>query len=52
MKLTSLLYKAARMSATATAVTSGKPSRVARRIKNKAVGRVLARSGFWRALWK
>lgn len=52
MKLTSLLYRAARLSADVDAVTSGDPKRVNRRIKNKLVGRGLARAGFWRWLWK
>jgi hypothetical protein len=34
------------------AITSGKPRRVARRAKNIAVGRMLRRAGFWRTLWK
>ena len=52
MNLTRFLFRAARLSATAAAVTSAKPRRIARRAKNATVGRVLARSGFWRALWK
>lgn len=52
MKLTSLLFRAARLSATAAAVKSGKSRRITRRAKNVAVGRVLARSGFWRTLWR
>lgn len=52
MNLTSLLLKAARTSATLSAVASGKPRRIVRRAKNVAVGRALRRVGFWRALWK
>ena len=52
MKLTSFLFRAARLSATAAAVTSGKPRRIARRAKNVAVGRELARRGFWKFLYK
>lgn len=52
MSLTSQLYKAARLSADARAVASGDPKKIARRAKNKAVGRALARSGFWKGLWR
>lgn len=46
--LTSLLFKLARASADAKAVSSG---RLGRRIKNKVLGRALAKMGFWRKLW-
>ena len=46
------LYRAARLSNDISAVASGKPSRVARRAKNVAVGRSLGKAGVWRALWK
>jgi hypothetical protein len=49
MSLTSSLYRAARLSADARAVKRG---RVPRRVKNKMVGRSLARAGVWRFLWK
>lgn len=52
MKLTRFLFRAARLSATVSAVTSGKPRRIKRRAKNIVVGRVLRRIGFWRWLWK
>jgi hypothetical protein len=51
LNVTGLLYRAARLSNDAGAVTSGKPSRIARRAKNKILGRVLARLRFWRFLW-
>jgi hypothetical protein len=51
MTLTRLLFHAPRLSATAGAIASGHPGRIARRAKNLAVGRVLARGGVWRALW-
>ena len=50
--IVSSLFSLARTAATASAVASGKPRRVARRAKNIAVGRVLRRAGFWRTLWK
>jgi hypothetical protein len=49
LSTTSKLFKAARVSASARAVSQGK---VPRRAKNVAVGRTLGRAGFWRALWK
>ena len=52
MTLTSFLFKAARLSADASAVASGHPKRIIRRVKNHVVGRVLTRAGFWRFLWK
>jgi hypothetical protein len=52
VNLTSQLYRAARLSATVSAVASGKPRRVARRAKNIVVGRALARAGVWRRLWR
>ncbi len=50
--ITSQLYRAARLSNTLGAVASGKPRRIARRARNIAVGRTLARAGVWRWLWK
>lgn len=47
--LTSILFKMARASATGRAVRTG---HAGRRAKNIVVGRALARSGFWRQLWK
>jgi hypothetical protein len=52
MRLTSLLFRAARLSATAGALASGHPKRIVRRVKNITVGRVLARAGVWRRLWR
>ncbi|HUZ68645.1 MAG TPA: hypothetical protein VMU65_02945 [Candidatus Saccharimonadales bacterium] len=50
--LVSSLFRIARIADTVSAVTSGKPRRMARRAKNLAVGRVLRRAGFWRNLWR
>jgi len=48
--LTSTLYRLARLSADVRALRS--PTTLARRVKNKAVGRLLARGGIWRRLWR
>lgn len=50
--LSSQLRQAARISADIEALASGNPRRIARRAKNKTVGRTLGRAGFWRWLWK
>jgi hypothetical protein len=47
----SFLYRAARYTRTAEAIASGNPNRIARRARNVAVGRALAKAGFWSALW-
>lgn len=52
MGVVSFLFRLARASADAKAVTSGNPTRIGRRAKNKLVGRALGRAGFWRRLWK
>lgn len=49
--LTRDLYRAARLSATISAVASGNPRRIRRRGRNIIVGRALARAGFWRWLY-
>jgi hypothetical protein len=48
--LTSTLFKLARLSADIRAARS--PTTLARRVKNKAVGRLLAHAGVWRRLWR
>ena len=48
----SQLYAAARLADDVSVVTSGNPHRIARRAKNKIVGRALGRGGLWRALWR
>jgi len=50
VSLTSTLYKLARLSADIRAVRS--PASAARRVKNKAVGRLLGHAGIWRRLWR
>ena len=50
MSLTSALYRLARLSADVRATRS--PTTLARRVKNKAVGRLLGRAGVWRRLWR
>ena len=49
MSLTSNLYRAARISATARAIRKG---RAGQRAKNIAVSRALGRAGVWRRLWR
>lgn len=49
--LTSWLYRLARFSADVNALASGNPERIARRGRNKLMGRAMARGGAWRALW-
>jgi hypothetical protein len=46
------LYRSARTLEDVEAVVSGNPKRIGRRAKNKIVGRLLGRSGFWRFLWR
>jgi muconolactone delta-isomerase len=52
MNLSRFLYRAARAARDIEAVSSGNPRRIARRAKNKAIGRALGRAGVWRRLWK
>jgi len=48
LKLTSLLYRAARLLRDAEVITSGSPKKMARRVKNKVVGRhVFRRINRW-----
>jgi len=49
--LVSNLYRTARLANNVSVIASGNPHRIARRTKNKIVGRALARGGFWRMLW-
>lgn len=52
MNAVSLMFRAARVAADVSAVASGHPRKIIRRVKNHAVGRALARVGFWRFLWR
>ena len=45
------LYHAARMANDVSTLASGNPHRIARRARNRIVGRALGRAGVWRMLW-
>ncbi len=49
--LVSNLYRAARMANDVSTLASGNPHRIARRARNKIIGRAVARAGLWRLLW-
>lgn len=49
---TSQMFRAARLSATASALASGNSKRIARRAKNVTVGRAMAKAGVFRRLWR
>ena len=49
--ITNQLFRAARLSATARAISSGNPEKIERRARNIAVGRTLARAGLFNALF-
>jgi len=51
-RLDSTLFRAARCVDDLEALASGDPKRIARRARNKVVGRLLARAGFWRRLFR
>lgn len=46
MKLTSFLYRMARLSRNAEVIASGNPKKMARRVKNKMLGRTVVRRLF------
>ena len=50
--LVSQMYAAARLANDVSALASGNPNRIARRARNKIVGRALGRAGLWRWLWR
>jgi hypothetical protein len=49
--LVSNLYRTARLANDVSALASGNPRRIARRARNRIVGRALGRAGLWRLLW-
>lgn len=51
-RLSSILFRTARQVDTAEAIASGNPERMVRRGRNILLGRLLARAGFWRKLWR
>jgi hypothetical protein len=46
------MYAAARLANDVSTLASGDPRRIARRAKNKIVGRALGRAGLWRLLFR
>lgn len=46
------MYAAARLANDVSTLASGNPQRIARRAKNKIIGRALGRAGLWRWLWR
>jgi len=46
------MYAAARLANDVSTLATGNPRRIARRAKNKIVGRALGRAGLWRLLWR
>jgi hypothetical protein len=46
------MYAAARLANDISTLGSGDPRRIARRAKNKIMGRALGRAGLWRLLWR
>ena len=46
------MYAAARLANDLSTLASGVPRRIARRAKNKIIGRALGRAGLWRLLWR
>jgi len=46
------MYAAARLANDVSTLASGDPRRIARRARNKIVGRALGRAGLWRVLWR
>jgi len=46
------MYAAARLANDVSTLASGDPHRIARRAKNKIVGRALGRAGLWRLLFR
>lgn len=49
--LVSEMYRAARIANDVSTLASGNPHRIARRARNRIVGRALGRAGLWRLLW-
>jgi len=52
IRLSTRLFRAARVVDDLEAVESGDPRKMARRAKNVTVGRMLSKAGVWRRLWR
>jgi hypothetical protein len=52
MRLSSRLFRWARVATDVEALASGRPSRILRRGKNRVLGRLMGRAGIWRRLWR
>jgi hypothetical protein len=52
MKPSKPLYQITKTSRDLEAILSGDWHKILRRVKNKIVGRALARIGFWKFLWQ
>ena len=52
VRLSTHLYRAARIANDVEALESGDPRRIRRRARNVILGRALGRAGVWRRLWR
>lgn len=52
MKISNFLYQSEKLSRDVRVLLSLDSKKIIRRVKNKIVGRLLARVGFWKFLWR